>query len=148
MGCAAIILSGGFTSKTPFYLMRGKVPLKGMIQNAGSWAEKITMLLFGPLIIKKYPFSPNFFLAKAIKVREAVSLDLVYLGGVDSKSGIETILEAGFNFIGLARPLIHDPEFLNKLNQGLIEKSLCNRCNQCVVEMDREGVKCVLDSAG
>jgi len=148
MGCAAIILSGGFTSKTPFYLMRGKVPLKGMIQNASSWAEKITMLFFGPLIIKKYPFTPNFFLAQAIKVRQAVSIDLVYLGGVDSKKGMETILEAGFNFIGLARPLIHDPEFLNKLKQGHIEKSLCNRCNQCIVEMDRGGIKCVIESAG
>ena len=148
IGCSAIILSGGFTSKSPFYLMRGKVPLKGMIQNAGSWIEKITMMLFGPLIIKKYTFTPNFFLAQAIKVRKAVGLDLVYLGGVDSKEGIEDILEAGFNFIALARPLIHDPEFLNKLKQGSIEKSLCNRCNQCIVEMDRDGIKCVLDSAG
>jgi len=148
IGCSAIILSGGFTSKTPFYLMRGKVPLKGMIQNASSLAEKITMALFGPLIIKTYPFEANFFLAQAIKVRKAVDLDLVYLGGVDSKHGIENILAAGFNFIALARPLIHDPAFLNKLDQGLIEKSLCNRCNECIVEMDREGIKCVLDSAG
>lgn len=148
IGCSAIILSGGFTSKTPFYLMRGKLPLKGMIQNASTWAEKLTLMIFGPLIIKKYLFTPNFFLAQAIKVRQAVGLDLVYLGGVDSKEGIETILEAGFNFIAMARPLIHDPEFLNKLNQGLIEKSLCNRCNQCIVEMDRGGIKCVLDSTG
>ena len=148
IGCSAIVLSGGFTSKTPFYLMRGKVPLKGMIKNASSLAEKLTMALFGPLIIKAYPFKANFFLAQAIKVRQAVGLDLVYLGGVDSKQGIENILSAGFNFIALARPLIHDPAFLNKINQGLIEKSLCNRCNECIVEMDREGIKCVLDSAG
>ncbi len=39
-GCSAIVLSGGFTSKSPFYLMRGKVPLGGMIRNGGSLAEK------------------------------------------------------------------------------------------------------------
>ncbi len=148
IGCSAIVLSGGFTSKTPFYLMRGKIPLRGMIQNGSSWAEKITMAIFGPLIIKEYRFEPNFFLDQAIKVRKAVSLDLVYLGGVDSRAGIETILASGFNFIALARPLIHDPGFLNKIKQGFVEKSLCNRCNECIVEMDREGVKCVLDSAG
>ena len=146
IGCAAIVLSGGFTSKSPFYMMRGNIPLKGMIQNGSSWAEKITMSLFGPLIIKKYAFAPNFFLEQAIKVRQAVSLDLVYLGGVDSKEGILKILTAGFNFIALARPLIHDPEFLNKIKEGRIVKSLCNRCNECIVEMDREGVKCVLDA--
>jgi len=145
MGCAAIVLSGGFTSKTPFYLMRGEIPLKGMIKNGTSIAEKITMALFGPMIVKKYSYSSNFFLAQAIKVRLQVNLDLVYLGGADSKQAMEEILKAGFNFIALARPLIHDPYFIKKLGEGKIERSLCNHCNECIVEMDRVGVRCVLD---
>ena len=146
INCSAIVLSGGFTSKTPFYLMRGKIPLKGMIKNGSSWAEKITMALFGPLIIKAYKFEPNFFLDQALKVREAVDIDLAYLGGVDSKKGMEEILKAGFNLIALARPLIHDPDFLLKIKDAQIEKSLCDRCNECIVEMDREGVRCVLST--
>jgi 2,4-dienoyl-CoA reductase-like NADH-dependent reductase (Old Yellow Enzyme family) len=145
MGCAAIVLSGGFTSKTPFYMMRGEIPLKGMIKNGTSLAEKITMALFGSMIVKKYNYSSNFFLAQAIKVRQQINLDLVYLGGADSKQAMEEILKAGFNFIALARPLIHDPYFIKKLGKGDIERSLCNRCNECIVEMDRGGVKCVLD---
>lgn len=144
LGCAAIVLSGGFTSKTPFYLMRGKVPLWGMIKNGSSVAEKITMALFGPLIIRKYRFHENFFLAQGREIRKVVSLPLVYLGGVDSKKGIEEILDAGFDFIAMARALIHDPEFLIKLRNGIIERSGCTRCNRCVVEMDRDGLKCVL----
>ena len=143
-GCSALVLSGGFTSKSPFYLMRGKVPLGGMIRNGGSLAEKITMAIFGPIIIKRYKFIPNFFLAQAIEIRKAVHMPLVYLGGVDSKEGISQILDAGFDFIALARPLIHDPDFLLKLQSGEIDKTECNRCNKCVVEMDRGGVKCVL----
>jgi 2,4-dienoyl-CoA reductase-like NADH-dependent reductase (Old Yellow Enzyme family) len=54
------------------------------------------------------------------------------------------ILDAGFEFIAIARALIHDPEFLLKLKDGSIERSECTRCNQCVVEMDRDGVRCVL----
>jgi len=142
--CDAIVLSGGFTSKTPFYLMRGEVPLAGMIKNAGNLAEKITMAMFGPLIVKKYAFTPNFFLNQAMQVRQAVDIPLVYLGGVDSITGIEEILSNGFNFIALGRPLIHDPQFLMKLQSGEIEKTGCNRCNECVVEMDRGGIKCVL----
>ena len=138
-------LSGGFTSKTPFYLMRGAVPLKGMIKNGTSWAEKITMVLFGPFIIKKYPFKPNFFLKQAKVIRKQVSLPLAYLGGVDSKEGVEEILNEGFEFIALARPLIYDSNFLLKLQSGEILKSDCNRCNECVVEMDRGGIRCVLN---
>ncbi|MBD80497.1 MAG: hypothetical protein CL840_16390 [Crocinitomicaceae bacterium] len=62
LGCDALVLSGGFTSKTPFYLMRGKVPLKGMIENGENWAEKLTMRLFGSLIVKTYDFEPNYLL--------------------------------------------------------------------------------------
>jgi len=144
-GCSAIILSGGFTSKTPFYLMRGDVPLKGMIKNGTSIAEKITVALFGPLIIKKYDFEPNFFLKQAKEIRKAVKMPLIYLGGVDSKTGIKEILDAGFEFIAIGRPLIHDPNFLLKLKDNEIEKSACNRCNECIVEMDRGGVRCVLN---
>lgn len=144
-GCTAIVLSGGFTSKSPFYLMRGDIPIKGMIKNGSSLAEKITMALFGPIIIKKYKYTSNFFLDQAVKVREKVGIELVYLGGADSKQGIEKILNAGFSFIALARPLIHDPLFIKKLEEGSIEKSLCNHCNECVVEMDRGGIRCVLN---
>ena len=143
-GCSALVLSGGFTSITPFYLMRGKVPLGGMIKNGSSLAEKFTMALFGPFIVKRYKFEPNFFLPQAKEVRKVVSMSLAYLGGVDSKKGIEEIMDAGFDFIAMARALIHDPDFLIKLKANQIEKTECNRCNKCIVEMDRGGVKCVL----
>ena len=129
--------------------MRGKVPLGGMIRNGDSPAEKLTMALFGPLIIRRYPFRENFFLEQARVIRKAVKLPLVYLGGVDSREGIENILDAGFDFIAIGRALIHDPEFLHKLREGRIERSECTRCNECVVEMDRKGIRCtqVLDQA-
>lgn len=142
--CTAIVLSGGFTSKTPFYLMRGDIPLSGMIRNGTSIAEKITMALFGPVIIKRYRFTPNFFLEQAKEIRKQVELPLVYLGGVDSKNGIEEIIEAGFDFIAIARALIHDSNFLIKIKNSEIESSACTRCNRCVVEMDRDGLRCVL----
>ncbi|MEO1437214.1 MAG: NADH:flavin oxidoreductase, partial [Bacteroidota bacterium] len=147
VGCAAIVLSGGFTSKTPFYLLRGKIPLKGMIENGTSLAEKMTMRLFGPWIIKPYTFKPNFFLEQAKIIRASVQLPLAYLGGVNSKKDIEALVEEGFDFITIGRPLIHDPNFLIKIREGEIERSGCNRCNECIVEMDRGGIRCVLPDA-
>ncbi len=141
-GGSAIELSGGFTSKTPFYLLRGEVPLWGMIQNGETLAEKITMALFGPFMIKKYSFEPNFFLRQAMEIRKAVQLPLIYLGGVNSRKDIEDVMDAGFDFIAIGRPLIHDADFLIKLKSGEIEESGCTRCNQCIVEMDRGGVRC------
>lgn len=144
LGCDALVLSGGFTSKTPFYLMRGEVPLKGMIENGESLAERITMRLFGPMIVKKYDFKPNFFLNQAKRIKQKVNVPIAYLGGVDSTAGMLEIQKEGFDFIALARPLIHDSNFLLKIMSKEIEKTACNRCNECVVEMDRGGVRCVL----
>jgi 2,4-dienoyl-CoA reductase-like NADH-dependent reductase (Old Yellow Enzyme family) len=143
-GCTAIVLSGGFTSKSPFYLLRGDVPLRGMIQNGTSIAEKLTMMLFGPFLIKRFGYTSNFFLEQAKAIRASVTLPLVYLGGVDSRDGIEEILNAGFDGIAIGRALIHDPDFLVRLRSGVIVKSGCTRCNQCIVEMDRGGVRCVI----
>ncbi len=143
--CSALVLSGGFTSITPFYLLRGDVPLMGMIRNGTSLPEKITMALFGPLIIKKYRFEPNFFLNQAKEIRKVTKMPLVYLGGVDSRAGIREILDEGFDFIALGRPLIHDPYFLKKLETNEIEKTGCNRCNECIVEMDRGGIRCTIN---
>jgi len=144
LGCDALVLSGGFTSKTPFYLMRGEVPLKGMIENGDSLAERLTMKLFGPFIVKKYEYKPNFFLNQAKKIKSKVYIPIAYLGGVDSAKGMIEIQKEGFDFIALARPLIHDSNFLLKIRNKEIEKTACNRCNECVVEMDRGGVRCVI----
>lgn len=142
LDCHGIELSGGFTSKTPFYLMRGKIPLKGMIENGENLAEKLTLRLFGPAIVKEYKFEPNFFLKQACEIRKIVMTPLIYLGGVNSKEGITEILDSGFEAIALARPLIYDAQFINKLKKGVVTESGCNRCNECVVEMDRGGVRC------
>ena len=51
----------------------------------------------------------------------------------------------GFDFVALGRALINDPQFVNKLRDGLVERSACLPCNRCIAEMDRPGgVRCVL----
>lgn len=143
-GVDALVLSGGFTSRTPYYLMRGDVPLWEMIKAEKDIPIKLAMALFGKAIIHKYPFEENFFLPLALKIREAVTMPLAYLGGVSSSQGIRRIMDAGFDLIALARALIHDPGFLLKIRDGRVAVSECNHCNICVAEMDRGGVKCVL----
>ena len=140
----AIILSGGFTSITPFYLMRGEIPLKDMIASEPNYLQKFALLFFGRQIIKEYEFEENFFLEKAKKIRTEVKLPLVYVGGVISGKGIQQILDAGFDMIALTRALIAEPDFLKKLKENTDHISPCDQCNICVGRMEKEGIKCVL----
>jgi len=143
-GIDAIVLSGGFTSKTPFYLFRGAAPLKQMIEVEHSRLHKLMLRLFGRYAIKAYPFKELFFLEPARAVRQAVRVPLVLLGGALSIDSLETAMREGFDFVAMGRALIADPDLVNRMQRGEATRSRCNSCNQCVAEMDRHGVRCVL----
>jgi len=144
-GVDAIVLSGGFTSRTPFYLFRGARPLKEMIEVEHNPLQKLTLRFFGARIIREYPFKEMFFLDDARAVRRAVRMPLVLLGGILSLDNLETAMREGFDFVAMGRALIADPDLITRMQTGEATRSRCISCNKCVAEMDRPtGVRCVL----
>jgi 2,4-dienoyl-CoA reductase-like NADH-dependent reductase (Old Yellow Enzyme family) len=144
-GVDAIELTGGFTSRTPFYLFRGAAPLKEMIAAEKSLLHRLALRLFGGRAIRAYPFEELFFLPLARRIREAVRVPLVLLGGCLSTDNLETAMREGFDFVAMGRALIADPDLVARMEDGLAERSRCISCNRCVPETDRGGVRCVLD---
>ena len=144
IGVDAVILSGGFTSITPFYLMRGEIPLKEMVESEPNYLQKFALRFFGRSIIKKYVFGENFFIEQAKQVRKSTKMKLVYVGGVISSEGIREVMEAGFDMIALGRALIAEPDFLNKIKDNSAHRSPCDQCNICVGYMEKNGIECVL----
>jgi 2,4-dienoyl-CoA reductase-like NADH-dependent reductase (Old Yellow Enzyme family) len=144
-GIDAIVLSGGFTSRTPFFLLRGGRPLQEMIEVAGSALHRWMLRVTGPLFIRAYPFSEMFFLPEAREVRKAVRVPLVLLGGLLSLDNLDAAMDEGFDFVAMGRALIADPDLVRRMERGRATRSRCISCNKCVAEMDRGGVRCVLD---
>jgi len=134
-GVDSLVLSGGFVSKAPMYVMRGNMPVKVMARYMNNPFMGLGTMMFGKLLMKEEPFSEGYFLEDALKVREAVALPLVYVGGLKSLAMIENVLESGFNFVQIARALIHDPEFIGKLKNGEITRSGCQNTNYCIARM-------------
>jgi len=143
-GVDAAMLSGGFTSISPFYLMRGEIPLKEMVESEPNYLQKLALRFFGRTIIKKYDFEENFFLEKALKVRKSTKMKLVYVGGIVSAKGIQEVMDAGFDMIAMGRALIAEPDFLKKIKENIEHRSPCDQCNKCVGYMDLKGIECVL----
>jgi 2,4-dienoyl-CoA reductase-like NADH-dependent reductase (Old Yellow Enzyme family) len=137
-------MTGGFTSRTPFYLFRGKVPLKQMIEVEHSRLHRIALRIFGPRTMREYPFEELYFLELARRVRERVRVPLILLGGCLSTQSLETAMREGFDFVAMGRALIADPDLAVRMADGRAERSRCISCNRCVAEMDRGGVRCVL----
>ncbi|HUO48683.1 MAG TPA: NADH:flavin oxidoreductase [Acidimicrobiales bacterium] len=138
----ALELTGGFTSKTPMYLMRGDVPLAEMIADERSAVRRLGLRIAGRRFMKAYPFEEAFFQPNATKVRQAVSLPLILLGGITRLDTMERAMAEGFEFVALGRALLRDPDLPRKLQAG-DTPAACVPCNKCVIEMERHGTRCV-----
>jgi 2,4-dienoyl-CoA reductase-like NADH-dependent reductase (Old Yellow Enzyme family) len=140
----ALVLSAGFVSRSAFYLLRGGRPLRQMIAAERKWSQKLALALFGPVLVRPWPFTELFLLESARRVREAVDIPLALLGGVSSRDNLATAMREGFELVAVARALLANPSWVRELEAGTLERTRCTRCNACIAEMDRTGVRCVL----
>lgn len=145
-GVSGLVPSGGFVSRSAFYLFRGKIPLRQMIAVEHLYRQKLALLLFGRMVMRSQPFFELFFRQDALRLRAAVKIPVGLLGGVVSGDGVATAMADGFDFVVLGRALVAEPDFVERLRRDARFRSRCDACNQCVAEMDRPGgVRCVLD---
>ncbi len=142
-GASALILSCGFTTRTPFYLLRGKVPLMEFVKAEKNPSLKMGLFLFGRFFIGRYPFQELFLLEKARKVRNAVNMPLVLIGGICSLENMETAMKEGFDFVQIGRATIRDPNIVKKMERGDVTASDCDHCNRCVGIVTGRPVACV-----
>jgi 2,4-dienoyl-CoA reductase-like NADH-dependent reductase (Old Yellow Enzyme family) len=124
------------------YVMRGRMPVKIMGKGMQNPIMKAGVSLFGEILIKPEPFTENYFLEDALKFRKAVRMPLVYVGGLVSQENIDIVMEKGFEFVSMARALIHDPGFVNKLRSGEVTRSGCRHSNYCIAVMYSGEMKC------
>ena len=145
LGVHAIILSAGFVSKAPMEVMRGAMPLRTMayyMDTRKFWWLKAFVRLFGRVVIPTVPYREGYFLEDAKEFRAAVKLPLVYVGGMVSRGKMEEVLDAGFDALQMARALIHDTDFINKLHSGELSCSGCRHSNYCIGRMYTLEMRC------
>jgi 2,4-dienoyl-CoA reductase (NADPH2) len=93
-------------------------------------------------------FREMYFLEHSRTVRAAVNLPLAYLGGVRSAANVAQAMNEGFDAVALARALLFEPDFVNRLKREAGAVSGCTSCNRCVVSMYTPGgTSCVLQGA-
>ncbi len=144
LGVHALVLTAGFVSKAPMAVMRGAMPLKAMAYYMNPWRFwwlKLGLALFGRLMVPTVPFKEAYFLEDAKKFRAALNMPLIYVGGLISRQKMEEVLDAGFCGLQIARALVHDTDFVNKLHKGE-ERSGCKHSNYCIARMYTLEMKC------
>ena len=144
-GVDGIVLTSGFVSKAPMAVMRGRIPTKTMSYYMpwSSWPQKIVIALCGNQLIKQYDFEECYFLENAKKFRAELKCPLIYVGGLVSREGIERVLDSGFELVQMARALVNDPAFVNKLREGdMTTRSGCDHRDYCMARMYSVDMQC------
>ena len=134
-GAQALILSGGFVSCAPMYVMRGAMPLKTLTHYMPFGWLPVGVKMAGRFMIPNVPFEEAYFLEDAKKFRQALKMPLVYVGGLVSRPKIEEVLNEGFEFVSMARALVNDPAFVNRMKENPEARCDCGHSNYCIARM-------------
>lgn len=143
LGPHALVLSGGFVSKAPMYVMRGRMPIFSMTHYMPQLWLKYGVRMFGRFMIKPEPFHELYFLEDAKIFRRELKLPLVYVGGVTSRSGADRVMDEGFEFLQMGRALLNDPAFVERMRrEGEGCHSDCDHINYCIARMYSREMAC------
>jgi len=141
-GVHALILSGGFVSKAPMYVMRGAMPIRSMTHYMRQFWLSMGVKLGGRFMIPTVPFQEAYFLEDALRFRKEVRLPLVYIGGLVARETIDLVLNAGFEFVSMARALLNEPDFVNRMKRDEQARNGCEHVNYCIARMYSREMAC------
>jgi len=134
-GAHALVLSGGFVSRAPMYVMRGNMPIRTLTYYMDIPWLKWGVKMGGWMLMPGAPFEEAYFLEDALKFRAALSMPLVYVGGLVARKKIDEVLNHGFEFVQMGRALINEPAFVNRMKEEGDIRCACTHSNYCIARM-------------
>ena len=142
-GVHGIVLSGGFVSKAPMYVMRGEMPIYSMTYYMKQLWLKYGVRLAGGMMMEKLPYRDLYFLDDARVFRKELKLPLIYVGGVvGGETASKVVDEEGFEFVQMGRALLNDPELVNHMAADAGYRCGCDHVNYCIARMYSREMAC------
>lgn len=136
IGVHGLVLSGGLVSATPMYVMRGEMPIRAMTHYMKKAWLKYGVRACGKMMIPTEPYEEAFFLEDALKFRKAMpDMKFIYVGGLVAGDKINEVLSHGFEAVQMARSLLNEPDFVNRLSEDPHHRCGCKHSNYCIGRM-------------
>ncbi len=114
----ALQLSGGSSLMNPMYLFRGEAPVAEFAASMPVAVRLGVKTLIGRSFMKAYPFEEAYFREKALRFREALSMPLMFLGGINRRETMEQAMADGFEYVALGclhpLPPLHARDLLHR----------------------------------
>jgi 2,4-dienoyl-CoA reductase-like NADH-dependent reductase (Old Yellow Enzyme family) len=111
-----------------------------MLRSRSGVKRMINRVILRQYFVKKLkPFTPAYNLEYASLAKMHTYLPVISVGGFRSGEEIKDAISGGkTDLVGLARPFIHEPDFVEKIKADISYKSPCLNCNYCSVMCDSE----------
>lgn len=143
LGTHAIVLSGGLVSATPMYVMRGEMPIHTMTHYMDKAWLKYGVRACGKMMVPTVPYQEAFFLEDALRFRQAMpDMKFIYVGGLVAGDKINEVLSHGFEAVQMARSLLNEPDFVNRLKDDPHHRCGCRHSNYCIARMYSVDMAC------
>lgn len=143
LGVHAIVLSGGLVSATPMYVMRGEMPIHTMTHYMDKAWLKYGVRACGKMMVPTVPYQEAFFLEDALLFRKALpGMKFIYVGGLVAGDKINEVLSHGFEAVQMARSLLNEPDFVNRLKDDPHHRCGCRHSNYCIARMYSVDMAC------
>ncbi|MBI5571603.1 MAG: NADH:flavin oxidoreductase [Desulfomonile tiedjei] len=140
-------VEGGFTPEEALHVARrlAEDGIDGIEVSAGSRASSDGMIPSRKNVLKE---EHEAYLAPlAARFKETVNVPIVTVGGFRSPGVVSKVLSDGLaDYVALCRPLIRQPDLINRWKSGDLDKATCISCNGCFeTGTDGQGVCCKID---
>ena len=143
LGTHAIVLSGGLVCATPMYVMRGEMPIHTMTHYMDKAWLKYGVRACGKMMVPTVPYQEAFFLEDALRFRQAMpDMKFIYVGGLVAGDKINEVLSHGFEAVQMARSLLNEPDFVNRLKEDPHHRCRCRHSNYCIARMYSVDMAC------
>lgn len=101
------------------------------IEVSGGMYESIYHNRYNVVSQKVAKSGEAYFKDYAFKIKDAVSIPVMCVGGIKSRKTVEMLLKK-VEFVSMSRPLIRDPYLPRKMMEGEVDASDCKSCNLCL----------------
>lgn len=127
----AIEPTAGSSLLNPMYLFHGQAP-RTAFADAFTGPMRWGLKAAGPFFLKHYEYHPGYLLPLARRLREAVDLPIILLGGITDRATMDAALAEGFDFLAMGRALLREPDLPQRISADPSTTSQCIHCNLCM----------------